>query len=107
MKEELKAKVKALQVGIAELEKQIEEFDSAPEQNIFDSLEDAEGRITDRFSDIAHEQCEGAGNCGQPEFKQKFSVSGKFYEAKVSFEYNRHDKTYYYIDGTDYSHVAL
>ncbi len=107
MKEELKAKVKALQTEIAGLEKQIEEFDSAPEQNIFDSLEDAEGQITDRFSDIAHEQCEGAGNSGQPEFKQKFSVDGKFYEATVSFEYNRHDKTYYYIDGTDYSYTVL
>lgn len=107
MKKEMKAKVKALQAEIAVLETQIEEFDSSPEQNIFESLDKAANQITDRFKDIAHQQCEGAGNCGSPEFKQKFSVDGKSYEATVGFEYDRYDKTYYYIENTSYSYVAL
>jgi hypothetical protein len=108
-KSEMVSKIIILQNEIAVLEGQIEAFDSAIENNQYADHADAESRITDRYSDIAHEQCEGAGNCGEPQFKQKYQIAGNpnLFEATVDFEYNRHDKTYYYIDGTDYSYVEL
>ena len=30
-------------------------------------------------------------------------MDGKHYMATAKFEYNRHDKMYYYIDGCDFS----
>jgi hypothetical protein len=82
-------------------------FMASPECNVFDSLEHAEGAITDKFESEAFEACEGAYNFGAHEYTQVFSVGNKQYEASVKFEYNRHNKMYYYIDGTDYSYVEL
>ena len=56
------------------------------------------------FENQAYEDCEGAGNCGSPEYEQDFIVGGKEYTAVCSFDYDRHDKTYYYIDRSEYSY---
>ena len=84
----------------------LREFDSAIENNIFDSLKDAEYTLTERFNGIADSEC-GSYSWGESEYLQEFMVDGELYEAKVEFEYNRHDKRWYYIDETKYSYRKL
>ena len=52
---------------------------------------------------MAFEDCEGAGNCGMDKYTQEFIVGDMHYIATLTVEYNRHDKTYYYIDETDFT----
>lgn len=75
---------------------------AAPENNIFATMEDAENKLEGRLSNMAAFDCEGAGNCGNDKYEQEFIVDGKRYMATYTPEYNRHDKTYYYIDGSDF-----
>jgi len=74
------------------------------QNHVYTSLEEAEETLSNLFWDWAHEDCEGAGNCGSPEYSQDFIVDGIEYTATETFEYNRHDRTYYYIDGHSYSY---
>lgn len=74
------------------------------ENHVYESLERAESRLCAIFEGKAHEDCEGAGNCGEDEYTQDFIVDGKEYVATMTFDYNRHDKTYYYIDGREFSY---
>jgi len=82
-------------------------FEASPERNTFDSLDEAESVISKRLENEAHEDCEGSYNYGSPTYEQEFIVQGKHYLATMTFEYNRHDKTYYYIDSSEYSFVEL
>jgi len=53
-------------------------------------------RITQRVSDEA-----GHGNPGDSEAEDIFRVGDKYFKVKISIEWNRHDKQYYYMDGTE------
>ena len=108
-KKQIAASIAEHHKAIAALEQSLIDFDSLIENNQYADHGGAEDSITDRFDGIARTQCEGAGNCGLPMFKQRYQIAGNpnTFEATVKFEYNRHDKTYYYIDGTDYSYVEL
>lgn len=77
-------------------------FQASPEQNVFASMEEAEGVLEDRLRDQAYEDCQGAYNCGADTYVQDFSVEGKSYRFTLTCEYNRHDKTYYYIEESSY-----
>lgn len=103
MKKAIQEKIKSLEAEIISLNAQLIAIDSSIEANVYQSLNDAKDFITERFQRIAEDACEGSYRYGDSEYKQLFMVDGKTYEATVSFEYNRHDKTYYYVDGTDYS----
>jgi hypothetical protein len=76
----------------------LDEFESLPENNIFDNLSDAGYHLYEILEERAEKDCEGKYNCGKREYKQKFIVDKKLYIAIYTPEYNRHDKTYYYID---------
>ncbi len=91
--------------AIAALEQQIDSIDSALENNVYVSHDAAERAIFTRYKNIASEACEGSYCCGNREYRQQYKLKGDatIFEALVTFEYNRHDKTYYYIDGIDYS----
>ncbi len=102
-KEELAAAVVAAKAALATAESALDAFDTSPENNVFATLEEAEGVLEDRMCDWAFRDCEGAHNCGQDQYTQELIVGGKHYVATATFEYNRHDKTYYYIDGCDFS----
>jgi hypothetical protein len=104
-KTQIAAEIKSLQNKINQLNQQLEDFDSALENNQYDAHNDAEGHIHERYLGIAGEACEGSYCYGESEYKQRYQIKGNpaLFEATVSFEYNRHDKTYYYIDGQDYS----
>ena len=103
--EELKAAVKTAKEGVAVAEQALAAFEALPENNVFESLEKAES-LEDVLRGRAHEDCEGAGNCGAEEYMQEFMVDGVVYAATLTVEYNRHDKTYYYIDGSEFSIAA-
>lgn len=93
-------------VEVAFAEMAFNAFDSRIENNSFDSLHQAEMVLTDRFEEIASEAC-GDSKWGKPEYIQQFMVDGELYEAKVEVDYNRHDKRWYYVDGTKYSYRKL
>lgn len=78
-------------------------FDCAPENNVFDSLEIAEYSLFDKLEGFAQADCEGSHSCGSPEYCQEFIVGGVHYLATLAVEYNRHDKTYYYIDSSEFT----
>lgn len=103
------AEIAAHQKKIAELEQSLIDFDSLIENNQYESHDDAEGSITKRFRGIAREACEGAYNYGDDFYTQRYQIAGNpnVFKATVTFEYNRHDKTYYYIDGMDYSYAEV
>lgn len=82
-------------------EEQLEAFDQSPENNVFESL-DAAYALEEVLRDRAYQDCEGAYNCGNDYYEQEFIVDGKHYIASAKVEYNRHDKTYYYIEEFDF-----
>lgn len=106
-KEELVQAVLNAKQALAAAEVALEAFDTAPENNVFATLEEAESVLEDRLRQQAFQDCEGAHNCGNDEYEQEFVVDGKHYMATAKFEYNRHDKMYYYIDGSDFSVAPL
>lgn len=69
----------------------------APSRTFF-SLPEAIEAINDEHFNQAAEDCEGAYNSGLDEYTTLVQVGEKFFELTTKFEYNRHDKTYYYID---------
>lgn len=66
----------------------------------FDTLNDAKSEVKDQLWDEASNDCEGSHNCGADEYSKivKVKEDNKFYKITVCFEYNRHDKTYYYVE---------
>ena len=102
-KEELQNELNLAKQRVAEIEERIYAFDTAPENNVFASLEEASSVLEDRLTNQAFKDCEGAHNCGAEEYSQEFIVDGIHYIGTLKLEYNRHDKTYYYIDGSRWS----
>ena len=82
-------------------------FDALPENNTFDDYTDAIYTIEVKLAKMAHADCEGSHCYGADEYEQEFIVNGKHYLGKLSVEYNRHDKTYYYVDETDFTVTEL
>lgn len=101
-REELAAELTAARIRVDELERAIKRIDTAPENNVFASLEEAERVLAIRLECEASEDCEGAGNCGADAYVQEFIVDGTHYIGTLEVEYNRHDKTYYYIESTNW-----
>lgn len=108
-KAQIAAEIAEHQQAIAKLEQSLIDFDSLIENNQYEDHDAAESAITDRMSGIASEACEGSYNYGDDVYTQRYQIAGNpnVFEATVTFEYNRHDKTYYYIDGTDYSYAEV
>jgi len=104
---DLQAQVVAAERALAQKRLDLEAHDGAVENNIFDTLEDAESTLEERLLDKARGDCEGSHNCGNDKYTQQFQVGCKQYLATLTVEYNRHDKTYYYIDGSDFSVAAV
>lgn len=101
-REALKAAIKHAQERLNAAQAAYDDFDQAAENNVFESLEAAEA-LEDALSNRAFQDCEGAGNCGANVYEQEFMVGDVVYVATLECEYNRHDKTYYYLDGSEFS----
>lgn len=74
------------------------------QNHVYESLEKAEDSLYKALLSRANEDCEGSYCCGNDEYEQDFLVDGKEYTATMSFEYGRHDKTYYYIEDSYFSY---
>ena len=80
-------------------------FDCLPEQHRYETLEKARSEVECFLEDMASNACEGSHCCGEDEYTQVFFVGDTRYEGTLSVEYNRHDKTYYYVDGTTFTYA--
>lgn len=69
-------------------------------EHFFDTLQEAEVAIDQEHWEIASNACEGSHCMGDSEYKTVVYVKdeGKYYELTSEIDYNRHDKTYYYVD---------
>jgi hypothetical protein len=103
MKEQLIENVSAARDALNAANQALFDFERSPENNTFPTVADAESVLEDRLRGWAFEDCEGAGNCGLDKYTQEFIVGDMHYIATLSVEYNRHDKTYYYIDETAFT----
>ena len=103
-REELEADVQHARNMLADAERELADFDSAPENNVFGTLDAALRFIEDKLLSQAHEDCEGSYNCGADEYTQEFYVEDTLYVGTLKCEYNRHDKTFYYVDGSDFTY---
>lgn len=101
-RESLMAAVKAARSSMNEAQAAYDKFDQAAENNVFDSLELA-GKLEKTLQARADEDCEGSYNCGLDVYEQEFMVDGVVYVAALACEYNRHDKTYYYVDSSEFT----
>ena len=102
-KEELQAELANAKTNVDRINALIQAFDTSPENNVFESMERAESVLQNRLRGMAFEDCEGAGNCGLDSYSQEFIVDGNHYIGTLKLEYNRHDKTYYYIDDSEWT----
>lgn len=104
--EKLEAAVEKAQKQLDEAVKALTAFRSTAEYHTYETLEAALWAMEDLLEGRAFSDCEGAYNCGDSEYTQDFTVEGVVYTAKMTFEYNRHDKTYYYIDSSEFSYAV-
>jgi hypothetical protein len=88
---------------LSDAKNNLEYLESNIFNHVYDSLEDAEFRLEGILGSKANDACEGRYCCGENEYSQDFIVDGKEYIAIMTFEYNRHDKTYYYVDCSEFS----
>lgn len=77
-------------------------FDSLLENNVYFDTKTAAEKIEDRLLVYANDDCEGSHNCGASSYTQEFIVGETHYIGTLSVDYNRHDKTYYYVDGYEF-----
>lgn len=98
-KETLELAVNEARKALQAAEKALYDFNTSAENNVFPSVEAAEDELEDVLHKRAFQDCQGAYNCGDSEYRQEFFVDGIKYVAIYEVEYNRHDKMYYYIDG--------
>lgn len=83
----------------------LERFRSTIDYHTYDTLDEALSSLEDLLYNKANADCEGSYNFGDESYTQEFRVDGVDYVATMTFEYNRHDKTYYYIDGSEFTYV--
>lgn len=95
------------QVIINKLEKELYALETHWSNHVYNHFWEAEYTIFNYFENIARESCEGSYCYGESEYTQEFVVDGVHYLATVTFEYNRYDKQYYYIDGSNYSYKEI
>ena len=104
-KAELVQAVKDARANLAVAEAAVEAWDDMPENNVFASMEEAESKVENALLKRARNDCEGAHNCGAETYTRGFIVDGVAYIGTLSVEYNRHDKTYYYVDEYEFTSV--
>jgi len=101
--EELNEAVSTAQEALELAQSDLFNYLVKPENNTFTDLEVASGTIEGKLYSRADEACEGSYSRGQDEYVQLFYVNDVLYKGTLEVEYNRHDKTYYYIDETEFS----
>lgn len=104
----LESAIENLQENINELQRDLDYQKSLLENNIYEGdLESVLEDIEEKLAEKAAEDCVGAYNCGLDKYTQQFVCNGIPYKATMSFGYNRHDKTYYYVEDCHFSYKQL
>ena len=101
--EELRLEIKDAECSLATLRGEEQSILRLAQNNVFETLEDADNMMYSILEGRAVLDCEGSYNCGYDEYTQEFMIGSQKYLASMTFEYNRHAKTYYYIDSSEYS----
>ena len=101
-REQLEEKIRLAELTLKEAKKELRDWESLASNNIFVSLEDAE-ELEGILWNRAKADCEGSYRCGLDEYIQKFMINSVEYVATLEIEYNRYDKTYYYIENSVFS----
>lgn len=98
----MQAQIKRAKQDIALAAAGIEDLEGEACNNVYDSLEDAVDHIEEALLEKASEACEGSYCLGLDTYTQMFMVDGEVYKATLKVEYNRHDKRFYYVDGSTF-----
>lgn len=106
-RKELELRLAKAMEDVAEAGRAITEFDERIENNIFESIGIAVAQLTNTLRLQANDDCEGSYNCGAPEYTRDFVVDGRKYRGALAVEYNRYDKTYYYIDSCQFTYELI
>ena len=106
-KQEIEQEISAARSALAKAELALESFMAVAKNNVFDDLETAVGKIEAILYQRADEDCEGSHNCGDESYTQGFYVGDVEYVMTGTFEYNRHDKTYYYIESSEFEYKIV
>lgn len=95
-----------LRLKIAELEREIETLEADVCNFQFESHEEAEDILRWELQDKAENACKGSHNRGADEYTQPYQLIGDstIYFGKITVQYSRHDKTYYYVYDVSYSY---
>lgn len=104
-KEHYLCDIKQAEIALSAAQKALADFLRLPENNKFTDLDDAVATIEDQLRDKASNDCEGSHNCGVDKYKQLFMVNEDTYLGVLICEYNRHDKTYYYLENADFTYT--
>jgi hypothetical protein len=104
-REELTTAISAAQAKLTDAKDALAAFEAKAENNVFESIDKAVSKVEGMLEHRAHQDCEGSHNCGQDEYTQEFMVAGVKYIGTLKVEYNRHDKTYYYVESSDFSYA--
>lgn len=103
-REELQVAVVKAQAALNDANAALEGFNDLIDNHTYLTLDEAIFGVEDYLRDKAHEDCKGSYNCGLDEYVLDFKVEDVVYTGTLACEYNRHDKTYYYVDETDFTY---
>lgn len=93
------------QMDLNEYDCQIARLEHLPEANVFDDMDEAEGEIEAKL--LAEVYDTPHGECGHSKYTCGFMVGDKKYIGTLEVEWNRHDKRFYYEDGTKFTYVEV
>lgn len=99
----IQEQIKQTTIKLDLLKTQEEDILSSAEYNTFTTKEEADSKINCKLANMADDDCEGSHNCGLDEYRQEYIVDNIKYVGILTVEYNRHDKTYYYVEDSSYS----
>jgi hypothetical protein len=106
-REELSAAVQTTYEAYRNAQEALLEFEMLAINNVFPTIEDASMSIEDKLYRNASADCEGAYNCGELEYQQEFMVDNVTYVGIFTPEYDRYDKTYYYIKSSKFRYEVI
>ena len=82
-------------------------WDAVAEHNVFSTLDGARGTIEELLIDQAMADCEGSDTCGAEQYSREFLVAGTKYVGILDCEYDRYNKTYYYLENYEFSYREI
>ena len=86
---------------------ELSDFQELPENNVFGDLDTAIAVVKNNMLNKAHDACEGSHCFGESKYTQEFSAAGQKYLGVLEVDYNRHDKTYYFVDSDKFSYTKI